>query len=269
MNCVVKSAAVLTVFAITSSVSKPLPAADLAALRGSLKDTLTSHHRTAGPCYMRGDIGYSLSADPDIRLPIVNNGVYDGDSVSGISFDDAWMGEIGVGCGSGPQGFRAEIASSFRGRKDISGTSPAAGGSSLNTAVASYALMFNVYKDLGRWQRMVPYIGAGAGLSYNMVSDVYFADNPSLTNTISGKSDIAFSWSLMAGLGYQISRSAVLDVGYRYIDLGSGRSSRIAADGNANSLVTIDNITAHEFKIGLRYHLGQAAPSAITYGDMK
>ncbi len=80
--------------------------------------------------------------------------------------------------------------------------------------------MFNAYYDLGNWRGIVPYVGAGVGLAYNQLSETYFTQNVFLTNRIEGDSRLALAWSLMAGIGWQISDRAILDLGYRYMDFG-------------------------------------------------
>ena len=112
--------------------------------------------------------------------------------------------------------------------------------------------MFNVYKDLGKWRRVVPYIGAGIGVAYNTMDDVYFTQNPALVNRIRGNSDFAFAWSLMTGFAYQVSNRAILDFGYRYIDFGSVKSDRIDSGFNQNPSVVVDELAAHEFKGAIR-----------------
>ena len=60
----------------------------------------------------------------------------------------------------------------------------------------------------------------------------------------------------MAGVGYQISDRAIIDVGYRYIDLGKISSQRSDSGGFVNPAVHFDDLTAHEIKVGLRYSFG-------------
>ncbi len=65
----------------------------------------------------------------------------------------------------------------------------------------------------------------------------------------------------MAGTAYQISDRAVLDVGYRYIDMGDVKSKRgnmcnTCVGGGSQDRLSVDDITAHEFKVGLRIHFG-------------
>ena len=126
----------------------------------------------------------------------------------------------------------------------------------LHTSLTSYTLMLNLYRDLGNYGGFTPYVGAGIGAAYNKLDQVYFTGNPNLLNRISGNSDLSFAWSLMAGVGYQLSERTILDFGYRFIDLGKIKSDRIDTAGYYNPAVKINDIYAHEFKIGLRYHLG-------------
>ena len=59
----------------------------------------------------------------------------------------------------------------------------------------------------------------------------------------------------------QISERAVLDFGYRYIDMGDVESRAAtcalrALAGGSQDRLTVDDMTAHEFKVGLRLHFG-------------
>jgi len=265
-----------------------------ADLGGSIKDPYVAAPSyaapAAGPCYFRGDVGYSISQDPSVKWP-VNNGVWTdngsgdgvvtddelstvfvGDSVSNVSLENTWLAEGGIGCGSGSRGFRSEIMLGYRGDRkldgepniynpgpqpgDPDGTIPDPIDDPLHTSIQTYTLMLNVYHDFGNFNRFVPYVGAGIGMAVHDVDEVYFTGNPALTNRIEGNRDVSFAWSVMAGVGYQISDRAILDVGYRYIDMGSVTSGRVDSAGFVNPAVQIDDIAAHEIKVGLRYHFG-------------
>jgi opacity protein-like surface antigen len=116
--------------------------------------------------------------------------------------------------------------------------------------------MFNGYYDLGTFGRVTPYVGAGVGVAHNRMDEVYFTQNQFLTNRIQGDSRLSLAWSLMAGVGVQVTDRAVLDFGYRYMNFGKAESGRIDNAGFVNPAVRIDDISAHEFKVGLRYHFG-------------
>ena len=128
----------------------------------------------------------------------------------------------------------------------------------MHTNLKTYTLMFNGYKDLGNFGGFTPYVGAGIGVAYHRMDEVYFTENPNLTNRIEGDNDLAFAWSLMAGVGYQLSHNTVLDVGYRYIDMGKAESGRVDSAGFVNPRVELDDIDAHEVKVGIRYHFGSS-----------
>jgi len=279
MKVKVSARAATAAFTIFACISSPVLAGGLLDRGRSMKDDYRPYMRNissgAGPCYFRADVGYSVSADPSIKWPVSNidrttnptTFTYIGDAVTNTSMDNSWFGEGGFGCGSGSSGFRAEVALGFRGSKDIVGeprvftvTTPTTPTTPiidpLHTSLQSYTLMFNLYRDLGNYGGFTPYIGAGIGASYNKLSQVYFTGNPNLVNRIAGNSDLSFAWSVMAGVGYQLSERAVLDVGYRFIDLGSIKSGRVDSAGFVNPAVRVNDIYAHEFKIGLRYHLG-------------
>ena len=134
----------------------------------------------------------------------------------------------------------------------------------------TYAVTRDLHEEFGRDRvRNTPlaesgFVGAGIGAAYHQLDDIYFTGNPNLTNHIHGNNDIAFAWSLMAGVGVQLTDRAVLDVGYRYIDTGSITSQRSDTGFNVNPAVKFDDLTAHELKVGLRYHFGEANCCAET-----
>ncbi len=274
--------------AAMSSVS-PVAAADLGGPRGgSIKDTYVPMQEvsrgSAGPCYVRADVGYSWAKDPHATFPVTNDvtvvdgtgavistdSTYIGDAVTGASLTNAAFGGVGLGCGSGSRGIRGEVMLNQYGWRNFRGEplpysnyvvvqgdpTPPPVEDPMHTRVKSTTLMFNGYYDLGKFGRVTPYVGAGVGVAYNQTGETYFTDNPSLVNKIEGASRLSLAWSLGAGVGVQISERAVLDVGYRFTDLGKAQTGRIDNLGFVNPSATIDHMRNHEIKIGLRYHLG-------------
>lgn len=285
-------------FACVSILAAPANAADLGNYGGSIKDGYApAPMAAAGNCYVRGDAGYSISGDPDVTWPVNNDVItFDAsgnvvdyasnhvtDQVSNVSLKNTWLVEGGLGCGSGSRGFRGEVMLGVRGDRNLDGEPgiytrteihPAVTpvpvepiDDPLHTSITSYTLMINGYKDLGNFGGFTPYVGAGIGVAYHIVDDVYFTGNPNLTNRIHGDKDLAFAWSLMAGVGYQLSQNTVLDLGYRYFDMGKATSERSDSAGFVNPRVNIDDIDAHEIKVGLRYHFGQS--DCCSYQAMK
>ena len=190
-----------------------------------------------------------------------------GSAIANASLENTWLGEIGAGCGSGSRGLRAEVMLGFRGSRDFDGVTaayqggtlvgsstanppPALAQDAMSSSLRTTTLMVNAYYDLGKFGRFVPYVGAGIGAAYHELDNIAFATGA--TTQINGNNDLAFAWSLMAGVGIQLTDRAILDVGYRYIDTGSISSE----SSGTGSRVTLDDLTAHEIKVGLRYHFG-------------
>lgn len=276
-----------------AGLATPAAAADLRSMKdGYVAPMPHVHTGSAGPCYFRADVGYSVYQNPEIKWPTSTtvftgdangNGLVDADELATTETDkvrntkseDSWFGEGGLGCSfGGSRGVRFEAMLGYRGNRKIDGEpgffepGPAVGSpvgpngpliDPLHTELTTYTLMLNAYKDFGNFGGFIPYVGAGIGAAYHQMDDVYFTGNPNLINRIKGDNDLSFAWSLMAGVGYQISDKAILDVGYRYIDLGKISSQRSDSAGFINPAVKIDDITAHEVKVGLRYHFGGGA----------
>ena len=217
------------------------------------------------------------------------------DQVNNTSRENGAFGEVGFGCGmslggGSGRGIRGELMFGFRGDRKVDGepgtysiiyndvtpipvapppVSVPVVDDPLHTSIKSYTMMFNAYKDLGTYGNITPYVGAGVGAAYHQVKETYFTGNYNLVNKIEGHNDLSFAWSVMAGVGYQISDRAVIDLGYRYIDMGDASSGRVDNAGFVNPRVNFDDLTAHEIKIGLRYSFGQSDCCAQAYVPMK
>ena len=296
--------------ALALAVNAPAPAiaADLGGYHGSTKDGYAGpmpvlHQGSDGPCYFRGDVGYSWSNDPTITWPVNNdNKIIDytatgndpngnpygagnpkitttstfvTDKVTNASMENTWLAEAGIGCGwGGSRGVRLEAMLGFHGSRKIDGEPGQYQNTTttinpapvtpvvpyvvdpMHTSLKTYTFMLNAYKDLGNFGGFTPYVGAGIGAAYHQLDDISFTGNYALVNRIHGDNDLALAWSLMAGVGYQISDRAVLDIGYRYIDMGKISSQRSDTGGFVNPAVHFDDLTAHEVKVGVRYSFG-------------
>lgn len=220
------------------------------------------------------------------------------DRVNNTTRDDGVIGSVAAGCGwGGSRGIRAEIEFGFYGSRDVYGE-PGIFSRTINviedpniaappvppaplppdpeiddplhTRVTSYSSFVNFYKDLGKWGNITPYVGGGVGVAYHEVDQTFFTNNIFLQNRIDGQNNLAFAWQAGAGIGYQISDRAIIDVGYRYVDLGKAESGRADDAGFVNPRVKLDNIAEHEIKVGLRYSFGGGdEPSAPSYAPIK
>lgn len=131
--------------------------------------------------------------------------------------------------------------------------------------VTANAYLANAYIDLGHWYGFTPYVGAGAGLAYihtqanvtyRFINGTLYGDGNSFCGGATGIAGVPcfhlgypnnaganvvnynFAYALMAGVSYDISSLMKLDLGYRFLDLGSKMTSqefragvRITPDG--------------------------------------
>ena len=61
---------------------------------------------------------------------------------------------------------------------------------------------------------------------------VTFSTSP---NTQSGDTNWSLAWSVMAGAGFQLSERVILDLGYRFIDMGKAESGTADTSGFTNN----------------------------------
>ena len=176
--------------------------------------------------YLRGDIAWSLYGDPDMS----QSGV----SFSGEDIDDTFS--LGGGLGYYfSDNIRGDITVDYRFEADVSGTNSQTG-ARLDTNLASTSFLANMYYDFGDRDGITPYIGAGIGFSYNDTSS---------------DSNVDFAAGAMAGLSFSIHDSLKFDAGYRFLYPGDAET---AASGTV-AASSIDDIYAHELRVGFRYEL--------------
>ncbi|MGH6793918.1 MAG: outer membrane protein [Methylocella sp.] len=130
-------------------------------------------------------------------------------------------------------------------------------------------LLANGYLDLGTWYGVTPYIGAGAGVAFARTNQsVNFTYGNGLAcNTACGfpttpvgtfiftdfdhsQSNMRydFAWALMAGVAIAMTDHAQLDIGYRYLDLGS-----IPTLSSVGGTSVTQRVRASEVRAGVRY----------------
>ena len=103
----------------------------------------------------------------------------------------------------------------------------------------SIPALANVYARMP-WQKMGLYAMGGLGMSYNKTdSNVH----------TKGDSKMEFAWTLGAGIDYRLSDCWSMDLGYRYVDLGEGRSKLKATGEHVK-----DNIRSHDVLLSARYY---------------
>lgn len=191
--------------------------------------------------YGRIDTGYSWSSDMDKDL---------GNNDAGNS---AILG-LGIGYHINDR-IRTDATLAYRGWYEFEGA--ATGGVTTlsgNADINSTIGMINAYYDIGHYDRFTPYVGGGVGFSSNHVKSASVALNGAGVGGIDGNTHTSFAWQLGAGTAINIAHGIDLDIGYRYIDMGTAQTGDTATVLGTPVLgATLKgNLRASEMQAGLR-----------------
>lgn len=176
--------------------------------------------------YLRGDVTYNFSR-PTYRFNFLGvetrNNRFGGGLGVGYQFTDY---------------LRVDTTINYAGYDRYSGFG-IEGGHSLWTGLA------NAYVDLGTVVGITPYIGAGAGIAHARTSfDAGINAQPGF-----GYNQTAFAYTLNAGVAYQVTDNASVDLGYQYLSAPNLRRFDFATSQERRG------IAQHQIRAGLRYEL--------------
>lgn len=133
---------------------------------------------------------------------------------------------FGVGLGFRfTEAFRADLTYNRRTGYNLRGADPA--GTSFDPPVKSDSIMLNGFFDLPVMMKSIrPFIGAGIGRSRNDMDPIHWNDPGCCTGVLTGgkKSDTA--WQITLGADIALDKGWVLEVLYRYADMGDIRKDR-------------------------------------------
>jgi opacity protein-like surface antigen len=210
-----------------------------------------------GGWYLRGDIGMTNQL-----VGRLDNVLFDADTVVvDKNFEAGMLFGLGIGYRHNSW-FRWDIAGEYRGETGFHGMDITGGGTGSNDYSAKkseWLLMWNAYLDLGTWKNITPFIGAGIGAS--RISIHSFRDRNLVTSGLAYADTASkwnFAWALHAGLAYDVTPNFTIELAYRYIDLGDGRSGDIIPYTGVNAVnnpMHFKNITSHDVKLGMRWAL--------------
>ena len=214
--------------------------------------------------YLRGDIGFSNQqvknlSNPAASLPLVS---------SSYGFDAAPTIGLGIGYYFNDW-LRFDLTGEYRGRANFHGWEiyDAGIGNATDEYTGSkseWLFMLNGYVDLGTWNKLTPFVGAGIGFSRNTIHN--FQDvchgcggNPA-NNGVSFADDVSkwnFAWALHAGLAYKVSKNFAVELSYRYLDLGKAETGSLVSYDFSQTLPgsTFERLTSHDVRLGLRFNL--------------
>ena len=159
----------------------------------------------------------------------------------GYEIDGGWRGEVEIG-------YRSARLKDMRGF-DIRGplvTGSAAFKARFDSRIRLWTIMANgLYAaDLGRIR---PYVGFGIGAAFSTVERGYvgrgvqIGDRSTNYKPQKDETDTPIAWQAMAGVGYPLSGSVEVRLGYRYFAIGQGKYNKMKFA-----------FTSHDIELGIR-----------------
>ena len=126
--------------------------------------------------------------------------------------------------------------------------------SSLTAKYENLVTFANAYFDLGKLYDLEPYVTVGAGMA-NVKPKFYWHDTEA--GSADKESKANFAWNIGTGIKKHLSVNTTIDVGYRFLDLGSIKHAETSppelqlpkSKKNFNS-----KLNAHIFQIGIAYN---------------
>lgn len=153
------------------------------------------------------------------------------------------------------QYIRSDVTLTYRGGYRINSSKTMEGLSYYSKgSVDSLAGLVNVYVEPVRFGVLRPYVGGGVGFARNEVGDVS-VNVLGYNGTLIGGTNTSFAWQGSAGIGLDITPNLTVDIGYRYMDMGEGKTGSHVDFGlwTQDNWVSKGYLRAHEVQLGVRY----------------
>lgn len=225
--------------------------------------------------YLRADIGGAFAEDTTFKdtNPNASDPVLGSDTVPS-SLNDSVIFGGGIGYRFTP-GFRMDFTLDYLPTLDASGNVSPSPLPPLNfplsASLDSLVGLVNAYLDIdgliapqsltrpdnfGRWN---PYITVGVGFARNDIGTAS-GNVGAVHYSVSGNTYLDLAWAAGAGVGYYVNPNVMLDLGYKYIDLGQVRTGTTGT-ASAGAFFTSGQVTeakanlhVHTVLLGLRYN---------------
>lgn len=225
--------------------------------------------------YLRGDIGVSSYHSGKFSSPDLPPALFYGEN-----FGSGGFGGVGVGYQFNSW-LRADVTGEYRFSTGVKvydkieyqvgylkGTTREVNEGDFSSKV----VLLNGYFDLGTWNGVTPFVGAGVGFASNRLES--FTDKSLNEFPIGGavfssggtyregeKTNLA--WALHAGLAYDVTPNFKVELAYRYLHLGDARTGVLNCYcGETYSAIKVKNLESHDFKIAMRWMLNAPPPPA-------
>ena len=239
-------------------MKKNLLRAGLFTLALSLAAPIMASAQEINSIYVTPKLIYSHQVG-DMNPSRWSNGAWTANALGGEETDNSFGLGLSVGADLGyyyDLPMRVELEYAYRGKAEFGqGPSVVLGSVPLMAShsfdITAHSLMANAFFDFNNDSMFTPYIGAGLGLAYLDTTYRASIQNGTTATVTTNNDNWNFAWNVGAGVAYHLSDNMALDLGYRYVDLGTAEAgSAIVSNFTGSSSV---DYTAHEVNVGLRF----------------
>ena len=256
--------------------------------------------------YLRGDVGVSVSASTSSSKFTCPCAVVPEFRKDTESFSTTAFVSLGVGY-QFSSWFRADLqailrtSSAFHAVESYnqgafftnvnggvvgSGATEARGFDNYNSSIRSTAFMANGYFDIGHWHGLTPFIGAGVGVAVHNVSGLHdiggvvpfqiwnaagnaftIGYGPGGFGWANAKTSMAPAYALMAGVSWDVNKRLKLEMGYKYLNLGTATSAPIVCQPAPGCPLEVHKykVASHDVHIGMRWMFDAMASASSSY----
>jgi opacity protein-like surface antigen len=213
--------------------------------------------------YLRGFVGAGVNASNSIEAaPMPADTYFASNSVADSYFIGAAVGY------NWNNWLRFDVSGEYRAKTRLTALARTQPGGAGPVAVDQYEgnlnswiFLVNAFVDLGTWECFTPFVGAGIGGAYNMVSDfsdvtpsvAAFGGTGSSFGLGRGTGTWNLAWALYAGVSYAVSKNFNIDLTYRYLSYGSAKDTVDCDGGCGGTDFTFKDLHSHDIMLGLRW----------------
>ncbi len=225
--------------------------------------------------YLRGDIGFTNQQVDNVRFDFSPKPQPTAVDVISKEFETGGIFGIGIGYQFN-NWLRADLTGEYR-------TATALHVFEVNTfggfrfpehnrmIKSEWVALANVYADLGTWWCVTPFVGFGLGMANVrldgftdfVIGSTNFNGEPfvNANNHAGANDEWNLAWAVHAGLAYKVTPGFTVELAYRYLHLGDGKTgSPITGYFGTyeGSHYELNDIYSHDLKFGVRWMLTPA-----------
>jgi opacity protein-like surface antigen len=223
-----------------------------------------------GRWYLRGDVGIGVQTFSEFDHSQTNAGFTWPASWQIVQKDIQDTTIFGMGIGyEWNNWLRFDVTGEYRTKAMFKATGSytdfcAGGGTCFDVNSGNHSaevFMANTYIDLGTWWCLTPFIGAGVGGAYNVITGVQ--DNGMNSSgtagfgyTFNDSATWSLAWNVQAGLTYNINDNLKLDFSWRYLNIGSPETAVVHCQNTSpcpGAFYTLRDMTSQDFRVGFRW----------------